>query len=86
MDKIISATTARRTLSRVMADVRAGQSYTITWRGKPVARIIPPERSEEDRRLAFERLLDHLRTQPARNAGRWTRDELYERSSFHEEE
>lgn len=86
MDKVISATTARRALSTVLADVRAGQSYTITWRSKPIARITPPARGEENRRLAVERLLDHLRAQPARNAGRWTRDELYERGSFREEE
>jgi antitoxin (DNA-binding transcriptional repressor) of toxin-antitoxin stability system len=60
-----------------------GRSYTITSEGRPVARITAIEHTDEqlsgDREAAKQRLLARLRSQPAINAGKWTRDELYER-------
>lgn len=77
MEKAISAAEANRKFSQVLREVREGHSYVVTSHGKPVARISPAEetRSQKSR----DRLLQHLRSQPVRNIGRWTRDELYER-------
>jgi prevent-host-death family protein len=76
MEKAISSAEANRKFSQVLREVREGHSYIVTSHGKPVARIAPAEeaRSENGR----NRLLRHLRSQPVRNIGRWTRDELYE--------
>jgi hypothetical protein len=41
-----------------------------------VARIAPAEATHSEK--AKDRLLRHLRSQPIRNVGRWTREELYE--------
>jgi prevent-host-death family protein len=78
MDKIVSAAEANRRFSQLLRSVREGDSYVVTAHGKPVARIVPPDRDdtmmERSRALLFAR----LRSQPALNAGRWTRDELYD--------
>ena len=48
----------------------------VTSHGKPVAQLIPAGEAESEAgRLA---LLDHLSRQRPVDAGRWTRDELYE--------
>ncbi len=41
MEKSFSAANANRKFSRVLRDVREGQSYIVTSHGKPVARIAP---------------------------------------------
>ena len=78
MDQSISAAEANRNFSMLMRGVRDGHSYVVTSHGKPIARIVPadePDNAAEAARLA---LLTRLRNQPAIDAGRWTRDELYE--------
>jgi prevent-host-death family protein len=76
MDKTISAAEANRKFSEVLRGVRDGQSYVVTSHGKPLARIAPVRESRSEE--AKKRLLRRLRSQPVRNIGRWTRDELYE--------
>jgi prevent-host-death family protein len=78
MEKAISAAEANRKFSQVLREVREGFSYIVTSHGKPVARITPHTKvtaSEKAREAFFRR----LESQPTRNIGRWTRDELYER-------
>jgi len=76
MEKAISAAEANRRFSEVLRGVRAGQSYVVTSHGKPVARIAPVHETRSQG--AKDRLLRRLLSQPVRNIGRWTRDELYE--------
>lgn len=76
MEKAISAAEANRRFSQVLREVREGHSYVVTSHGKPVARIAPAAEAHTEK--TRERLLRHLRAQPVRNIGRWTRDELYE--------
>ena len=76
--KSISAAEANRNFSRLLEGVKRGGSFVVTSHGKPVARIEPAETSSRADLAARQVLLDRLRKQPARNAGRWTRDELYE--------
>lgn len=78
MEKTISAAEANRKFSEVLRGVRDGQSYIVTSHGKPVAKILPPDKvtvSQKSREAFFRR----LESQPVHNIGRWTRDELYER-------
>jgi prevent-host-death family protein len=78
MKKAISAAEANRRFSHLLREVREGHSFIVTSHGKPVAKITPHTResaSEKAREAFFRR----LETQPVRNIGRWTRDELYER-------
>lgn len=76
MEKAISAAEANRRFSEVLRGVREGQSYVVTSHGKPVAKISPVQESHSED--AKKRLLRRLQSQPVRNIGRWTRDELYE--------
>ncbi|KPN48870.1 prevent-host-death protein [Mycobacterium intracellulare subsp. chimaera] len=39
--QIVSSTAAKNQLNRLLADVKAGQSFIITNHGEPVARLIP---------------------------------------------
>lgn len=79
MDKAISAADANREFSRLLREVREGRSYVVTSHGKPVARLIPVGKYEDIATSARKALLSRLRKQPVVRAGRWTRDELYER-------
>ena len=83
MDQSIPAAEANRSFSRLLREVREGQSFTITAHGRPVARIVPCDTDADRaaRRDAWRGFLDELRARPAMDppAERWTRDELYER-------
>ena len=83
MDQSIPAAEANRSFSRLLREVREGQSFVVTAHGRPVARIVPCDAEAEKarQRAARAELLARLEAQPAA-AGRlprWTRDELYER-------
>ena len=78
MDKIISAAEANRRFSQLLRSVREGDSYVVTAHGRPVARIAPISSSDRVADAARVALLEHLRSQRPVNAGRWTREELYE--------
>jgi len=80
MDEPISAADANRRFSQLLRGVReAHVTYVVTSHGKPVAKITPVDAASGISAHAHARLLERLRTQPVVNAGRWTRDELYER-------
>jgi prevent-host-death family protein len=76
MDKVIQASEANRQFSRILREVREGDTYTITAHGRPVARIVPAE--TDKREAARKRLLERLQKQPALRLGRWTREDLYD--------
>lgn len=78
MDERVSAAEANRKFSQLLKGVREGRSYVITNHGEPVARLEPAGRDRAAAEAAFEVLMARLTSQPAVNAGRWTRDELYE--------
>ncbi len=78
IEKAISAAEANRKFSQLLQDVRRGRNYVVTSHGKPVARISPVEDKEIVEVSARESLLARLRRQPVTQAGRWTRDELYQ--------
>ena len=79
MDRIVTATEANQRFSELLREVSAGESFTITSRGKPVAEIVPPrmkKRSTPEEMAAFWKRMDEL---PRIVTGPWTRDELYDR-------
>ena len=79
MDRAITATEANQRFSELLRDVQSGESFVVTSRGKPVARVVPvedTERAERERRYA--ELVAILREQPVCVVGPWTRDELYD--------
>jgi prevent-host-death family protein len=78
MEEAVSAADANRKFSRLLRGVREGHSYVVTSHGKPVARLIPADRHDDVAVSARATLLSRLEKQPVMNAGRWTRDELYE--------
>ena len=80
MPKTVSAANANRNFSQLLRDVRDGGECVITSHGKPVARLVRFEAHRDHRAAARDALIKRLRAQPASlRAGRWTRDELYER-------
>ncbi len=78
MDKIVSAAEANRNFSKLLRGVREGDTYVVTAHGRPVAKIVPVGGSDQVRDAAHAALLKHLEAQTPVNAGKWTRDELYE--------
>ena len=78
MSHTISAADANRDFSKLLRDVRNGNSVVITNHGKPIAKIIPFA-SDPVRAAAKKILLARLEAQPAIDIGPWTRDELYDR-------
>ena len=78
MEESVSAADANRRFSLILRGVREGQSYVVTSHGRPVARIVPADRQEGVVSRSRATLLSRLERQPVVNAGRWTRDELYE--------
>jgi prevent-host-death family protein len=76
MDKIIQAAQANRQFSRILREVAAGDSFTVTSHGRPVARIVPAEAKGSE--AAKQRLLEYLRQQPLVEIGPFRRKELYD--------
>ncbi len=76
MERAITASEANQHFSELLRDVAEGQSFTVTSRGRPVARVLPINRQEESR--SVRRLLKFLASLPVRHSGKWARDDLYE--------
>ncbi|MFN3296328.1 type II toxin-antitoxin system Phd/YefM family antitoxin [Caldimonas sp.] len=78
MEKAITSAQANRQFSFLLRGVREGHRYVVTSHGKPVARLMPVETDDPVAAKAREALLQRLAGQAIVQAGRWTRDELYE--------
>lgn len=78
MERSVSAAEANRKFSKLLKMVRDGHSYIVTSHGKAVAKLVPLQKSDSVTRRARAALVDRLRSERVVNAGRWTRDELYE--------
>lgn len=76
MDKAITASEANQRFSEMLREVAQGESFTVTSRGRPVARVVPVALDDQQRR--FERLLAFLKTLPVRHSGPWKREDLYD--------
>jgi prevent-host-death family protein len=78
MEEAVWAADAKRRFSLLLRGVREGRSYVVTSHGKPIARLIPAGKHDDIAISARSALLSRLEKQPVIDAGRWTRDELYE--------
>jgi len=76
MDKAISATEANQRFSEMLRDVANGDSFTVTSRGRPVARVVPVEPADQKRKI--KELLEKMRREPIRISGPWKREDLYD--------
>lgn len=74
----VAAADANREFSKILRDVRSGESVIVTSRGEPVAVIVPAKSTPSPvREKAVERLLSRLKGQPPAGIS-WQRDELYD--------
>ena len=78
MNKAVSAADANRRFSELLRTVKKGRSVVVTSHGKPVARISPVVEDDRAAEGARSALFARLRRERVVNAGRWTRDELYD--------
>ena len=79
MERIITATEANQRFSEVLREVSAGESFTVTSRGKPVAEIKPPQSKTCLNKAEMAAFWDSMDELPEIVSGPRTRDELYER-------
>jgi prevent-host-death family protein len=60
---------AKTQLPRLLREVRAGKSFTITSRGEAIADLVPSERvSTADRISAIERIKTFMKSDPVKEA------------------
>jgi prevent-host-death family protein len=78
MNKAVSAADANRRFSELLRTVKKGQSVVVTSHGKPVAKVSPVVEDDLAAEGARSALFTRLRKERVVNAGRWTRDELYD--------
>jgi prevent-host-death family protein len=77
MDRIITAREANERFTEILREVDAGESFTLTSSGRPVARMVP---ADVEKRLSnLKKMWEEMDKLPAIVTGPWTRDELYER-------
>lgn len=80
MERSITAREANQNFSRLLREVRDGQTYIVTSHGAPVAKIAPVESFDQVSVAAQKVLFGRLRTQKASTKpATWSREELYER-------
>jgi prevent-host-death family protein len=80
MSKSVSAAIANRDFSALLRKVRGGATFTVTSHGRPVARLVPISDGAATTQTARKTLFARLTEARPVQAGRWTRDELYESS------
>ncbi|HEX2553784.1 MAG TPA: type II toxin-antitoxin system prevent-host-death family antitoxin [Microvirga sp.] len=78
--RVVSAAEANREFSKLLAEVKRGESVTITSHGEPVAKLVPymDEAELARREEARQLLLARLRNQPYLNLGPFKRDDAYD--------
>jgi prevent-host-death family protein len=81
MAKTITLREADRDFSRLIREVEAGEEFTITRDGEPVARLVSARRERTltpEQEAALARLKETMTKGWPLNAGRFNRDELYD--------
>ena len=81
MVKTVSAAQANREFSKLMKLAECGERVVVTSRGQPKVAIVPVESEDAQkakRREAFEKLTKWLRSRPAQNFPKLTRDDFYD--------
>ena len=78
MDRLITATEANQRFSEMLREVADGESYTVTSRGRPVARVTPVRDSDVEIRRRQADLLDYLKSRQPFQVKPWKREDLYD--------
>jgi len=69
MPETVSAAEANRQFSRILRAVEAGETFTVTSHGLPVARIALIEPADPAQLAALDRLMSRLRDQASVDVG-----------------
>lgn len=77
MERAITASEANQRFSEMLREVQDGETFVVTSRGRPVAKVTPVDALEQQG-PAVDVLLDFVETLPRRHAGAWRREDLYE--------
>lgn len=77
MERAITASDANQRFSEMLRAVQGGDTFVVTSRGRPVAKVSPIDNLSEQRRKV-EAALDFLATLPTTHAEPWRREDLYE--------
>lgn len=80
MDRIVTATEANQRFSEILRDVSAGDSFTVTSRGTPVAQISPPKTTKGRDKQAIRDMIERMNKLPGIVTGPYTRDDIYDRN------
>jgi prevent-host-death family protein len=83
MDKEVALRDANQQFARYVRAVEGGESFVITRRGKPVARLVPVETGKRiltpEQQAARERARERMQRGWDLGGAKFNRDELYER-------
>jgi prevent-host-death family protein len=79
MTRTITTTEANQRFAEILRHVDAGDSFTVTRRGRPVAEITPPRATKQASKAELEAMFARMDQLPGLVTGPWTRDELYDR-------
>ena len=83
MDKEVALRDANQQFARYVRAVEGGESFVITRRGKPVARLVPVEAGRRilttEQQAARERARERMQRGVDLGGAKFNRDELYER-------
>ena len=77
MERAITASDANQRFSEMLREVQDGETFVVTSRGRPVAKVTPVDAFDQQG-PAVDALLDVVGTLPRRQAGAWRREDLYE--------
>ena len=77
MERAITASDANQRFSEMLRAVQRGETFVVTSRGRPVAKVTPVDDLDGQARK-IDALLNRLESMPIRIVEDWTRDELYE--------
>jgi prevent-host-death family protein len=82
MDKEVALREANQQFARYVRAVEAGESFVITRRGKPIARLVPVEPGRRvltpEQQAARARALERMRQGWDLGSYKFNRDELYD--------
>lgn len=76
MKRTITASDANQRFSELLREVQDGETFIVTSRGRPVAKVTPFD-ALDLQGPAVDALLDFVEALPRRHAGAWRREDLY---------
>lgn len=77
MERAITASDANQRFSEMLREVQEGETFVVTSRGRPVAKVTPVDHLDRQG-PAIAALLDFVAALPRRRAQAWRREDLYE--------